>query len=399
MASTLAWLDHDTTARERTKRILALFKERGTQDQLGLGSIRDSFADLLFPGTSTIQTRLRYFLFIPWIYSRLEEDEVPSRRIAAMDREMELALLSPLLSAREEGVFGRTAGGDLKRLPSDVYWGGLGSWGIRRFDPSRDQYHRAVDEIYRWRRRVDRPNHETNEHGGLTETWHPGLPPPPETFPDAATLSLTRPEAEFLRDRIVGEHPSSLLAWLALHPMEVDVPFAWEHPLRDMMPAQNLRVPDHASMFSEVMAGAPLLYNIMLSEEADRDDLLATYKRAFAEWAASLRLPELLSWSVSETFAIARSQGGHTVSVQAEEFVRRWVELVREDAAALRRRSESRRLIRNREMLLKGPRSLFRNRRALEERYNGGLGIGQLVYRWPNVQVLMNDLYAGLVRS
>ncbi len=58
MPSSLAWLD--ASARERTKRILALFQERGTQDQLGLGGIRDSFADLFFPGTSTIQTRLRY---------------------------------------------------------------------------------------------------------------------------------------------------------------------------------------------------------------------------------------------------------------------------------------------------------------------------------------------------
>lgn len=399
MPSTLAWLDHDTSARERTKRILALFKERGTQDQLGLGGIRDSFADLLFPGTSTIQTRIRYFLFIPWIYSHLEEDEIPSRRIAAVDREMELALVAPLLSAREEGVFGRTAGGDLKRLPSDVYWGGLGSWGIRRFDASRDQYHRAVDEIYRRRHQADRSRSETDSQAGATITWHPELPPPPETFPDAVTLTLTRTEAEFLRDRIVGEHPSSLLAWLSLHPMEVEVRFAWEHPLRDVIPAQHLRILDHARMFSEAMAGAPVLYNLMLSEEAERDDLTETYRRMFAEWAESLRLPELMIWSLSASFAIARSQGGHTVSVQAEDFVRRWVELVREDALAIPEKDEARRLIRNREMLLKGARSLFRNRRALEERYNGGLGIGQLVYRWPNVQVLLNDLHAGLERS
>lgn len=40
-------------------RILAQFKERDTRDELGLGSLRDAIADLLFPGTSTIQTRLR----------------------------------------------------------------------------------------------------------------------------------------------------------------------------------------------------------------------------------------------------------------------------------------------------------------------------------------------------
>ena len=59
MQPTLAWLDFNTAERERTQRVLALFEERDTRDELGLGGIRDSFADHFFPGTSTIQTRLR----------------------------------------------------------------------------------------------------------------------------------------------------------------------------------------------------------------------------------------------------------------------------------------------------------------------------------------------------
>ena len=65
MSSVLAWIDHDSKARERTLRILSLFQEKESRDELGLGSVRDSFADQLFPGTSTIQTRLRYMLFVP----------------------------------------------------------------------------------------------------------------------------------------------------------------------------------------------------------------------------------------------------------------------------------------------------------------------------------------------
>ena len=43
-----------------------------TRDELGIGSVRDAFADMLFPGTSTIMTRARYFLLVPWTYQRLE---------------------------------------------------------------------------------------------------------------------------------------------------------------------------------------------------------------------------------------------------------------------------------------------------------------------------------------
>jgi len=80
MTLSLTWLDHDAEARDRTNRILGLFEERETRDELGIGEIRDAISDRLFPGTSTIQTRLRYFLFVPWIYRQLED-----RNIRAID--------------------------------------------------------------------------------------------------------------------------------------------------------------------------------------------------------------------------------------------------------------------------------------------------------------------------
>jgi Family of unknown function (DUF6361) len=39
--------------------------------------VRDTFSDLLFPGTSTLHSRGRYVLFIPWIYQAIERS--PSR--------------------------------------------------------------------------------------------------------------------------------------------------------------------------------------------------------------------------------------------------------------------------------------------------------------------------------
>ena len=42
------------------------------------GVIRDVFSDLLFPGISTIQTRARYFLIVPWIYQRHEKRRTSS---------------------------------------------------------------------------------------------------------------------------------------------------------------------------------------------------------------------------------------------------------------------------------------------------------------------------------
>ncbi len=70
--SSFGWLDYSEHERRRTLDVVELFREKDTRDELGIGSVRDAFADLLFPGTSTIQTRARYFLFISWIYIKLE---------------------------------------------------------------------------------------------------------------------------------------------------------------------------------------------------------------------------------------------------------------------------------------------------------------------------------------
>ena len=40
---------------------------QGAVDELGIGIIRDAFANYFFPGTSTIQTRAKYFLIVPYV--------------------------------------------------------------------------------------------------------------------------------------------------------------------------------------------------------------------------------------------------------------------------------------------------------------------------------------------
>ncbi len=65
--SELGWVDFSSTDRERVSQILALLREPGTLDELGIGQIRDSFADSIFPGFSTIQTHAKYFIIVPRI--------------------------------------------------------------------------------------------------------------------------------------------------------------------------------------------------------------------------------------------------------------------------------------------------------------------------------------------
>ena len=217
---------------------------------------------MLFPGTSTIQTRLRYMLFVPWVYQELEGKRVSSNRFAARARRLELELIEPLLDSDDRaGVFGIGAGKALKRLPSEVYWSGLGAWGIRRYSGSIDEYHRGIDRIYA--RRGRRREHEDDDESvhPASVTWHPQLPEPPEDFPYGLSFALTRDEAEFLRDAIVTNCSGTLLAWLAREgrPGRVDRP--WEHPDLARFTRRDHTLLQHARLFSTVMLGAAIVYN------------------------------------------------------------------------------------------------------------------------------------------
>src|SRR5688572_27445656 len=133
--SHLAWLDTSESDRRRMMHVIDLFQQKGTVDELGLGGIRDTISDVLTPGTSTIQTRARYFFFIPWIYLALERKRTAAERVTGKARSLEIELSAVLSqSADAAGAIGSLAKASLKRLPSSVYWAGLKRLGFRLFD-------------------------------------------------------------------------------------------------------------------------------------------------------------------------------------------------------------------------------------------------------------------------
>ena len=131
MTSTFTWLDY--SEREKRKMLdvieisLASKKPRRVRNR----NCKGRFADLLFPGTSTIQTRARYFLFVPWIYLGLERRKTSADVMADLTQHRSKTYRRARGFGRSAGTIGVLARASLKRLPSNVYWQGLGVWGIR----------------------------------------------------------------------------------------------------------------------------------------------------------------------------------------------------------------------------------------------------------------------------
>ena len=372
-----------------------MLRERDTRDELGIGTIRDGLAELLFPGVNTIQSHARYFLFIPWVYLELERQRVPSNQIARRARDAEVALIEPLKRTGEDGVFGRDAGSRLQRLPSSVYWYGLRRWDIRLFPGAQGEYHRSLDQYYRdLHRRAER-----DEDDITPRNWHAAMPAPLTGFPGTATFDLTQVEAEYLCERVMTAARSSLLAFLLDHlngPVKLD--FVWQHPQMVDMSSKLQQEITHARDFSGCMHGAALLYNLMLAEAQKHVELIDRYRTRINAWGAALdqQRPLLLAAGRTSFWITVRSANPHVPS-KAQWFVDAWLDAVSSKGAAAEVADDNalRAMITERERWLKGPQARLQNARALEL-WSGAAGVGQLDYRWPNVQTILNDINKGL---
>lgn len=376
--------------------VIDLFNEQDTRDELGISTVRDAFADLLFPGITTIQTRAKYFLFVPWIYRDLERKRVSSADIEAHARREEVRLIRELSKTDAQGVIGRTAQTTLQRLPSEVYWQGLGTLGIRRFPGSRSQYHRSLDAYYA-RERLSVRTHDGDLSNPPSPNWHPNIVEPPRDFPALVDLSLARHEAEYLAERVHAGTHGTLFSYLIGNGHATDgVDFPWHHPLAVTAPDSIRTVLAHAQNFSEAMHGSALLYNVMLAEAQPNTELRDTYLTWLDEWGDRMQARAVAhqQWDLQSFWGVLADRATK-VPAPTQTFITNWIESARNMGADVADSECARDLIREREQRVKRGRARLENRSALEQ-WGGASGTAQLDYRWGVAQRIINDVFEGL---
>jgi hypothetical protein len=397
-SSFLSWMDYSDHERRKMLDVIDLFAEQDTRDEMGIGTVRDAFADLFFPGTSTIQTRARYFLFIPWTYLKLERRGVSSRDLAAKARREEIALIDGLVASEDsDGTIGLRARASLKRLASNVYWQGLGAWGIRLFPGSQEQYHRMIDR-YLGPSEVSRDDDGEPIDGTPRSNWHPGIPPASDGFPESVSFKLTRLEAEYLRERILTRVPATLLAFLVDRDRMWQLSdFPWEHPQFGEFPSRIKEQLLHARNFSEAIHGSVLVYNLMLAELVSDAELTTDYQARLRVWADTIetRRDAMSQWDQRRFWAIVLGVNP-AIPLPTRMFVEAWLRLaLSPEAVDIATSQPARRLLHERERALKRDQARLDNQRA-REIWNGEAGTAQLTYRWPVAQAIVLDILTGL---
>ncbi|MTD44884.1 hypothetical protein GKE82_11420 [Conexibacter sp. W3-3-2] len=387
--STLTWLDYSDAERKRALQVVELLGRPETRDELGLGAIRDAFANALFPGISTVQRRARYFLFIPWTFREAEQRWSGRTDTLAKARRAELRLIEALLDTAEDegdsdGIIGSSARKNLRQVPSMIYWQGLARWGIRRVEGTREQWGRAAARSHGTA--IDDDGQIVNRSASW---WHASLPDPPEDWPDRASLKLRPVEADYLRERIRKRCPDTMLATLIdRREPWTQTQFAWQLDVPELSNRQQT-ILRHARRFSELMQGAALLYNHALAIATEDEAREAEHRSSLEQWAAAESGADRTAAQLDELWTLLGDLGSRH-STQTRAFVTEWARLTT-DPRSILAGSRFTDLVRARELEVKKRQARLSFDTA-RETWRGAAGVGQLEYRWASAQRQILDV-------
>ena len=172
--------------------------------------------------------------------------------------------------------------------------------------------------------------------------------------------------------------------------------YPWEYPRADDLPPQIREWLYHAQNFAEAIHGAALLYNLMLAQASDRNELVDKYGYALDEWTSDVNASRARfdGWDRGRFWELT-SPPAALVKRPTQLFIDRWLDIALAPSTALHTDRDARNLIEHRELALKKSQARLSNLRALE-RWTGAAGTAQLNYRWPIAQRISNDIVNAL---
>lgn len=398
MPAILAWLDYSEGDQRRAREIIAMFSQRESRDELGIGQIRDALSDTLFPGTSVLLTRARYFLFVPWLFREGGRRGYLGPRLTAWVERQERQLIGALREGGDQsGLFGRFAGSNVRDLPSGIYWNSLQRFGILR--------HHGTPLQIAGLRRITRPLDDATEFLEHSDAiWSPSIPAPPKGFFDLThcNFALRNEEASWLAERIADAVPGTMLQFMVTrgNRPSASARYVWEDPGANAATGRVLDTLEEARRFALAMHGAALLYNVLLAERAEEFELSAHerrrdyFTRQLDKWRREVETSDVGSWNLDLLWTLVVEQG-RPVEVSTRHFVTEWVDLIRRRGGhGLADDQNARELVRKRELFQKKGQARLSNDRLMRQ-WGGASGSDRLTFRWPNVRTLLNDIADG----
>jgi len=395
----IGWIDFSKEHQKRVRDVLNLLKKSGAVDELGIGVLRDRFADRLFPGTSTIQTRAKYFFIVPWIIRNLEKEGFSGEKFANELARREVQMVNVLWKPGVRGIIGAESGEALQRKPSEIYWSGLRAYNIFRYPQmSLGQYLRVAGKAA-IRLSGDFQKDPSGEDASISGEdvigpfWN--IPPPPDTWPDQTPIHLTFDEAEFLKERIVTAPGSKDSLWAHLlksFPGEArdrEHFFGLQDLVKEMPPEvqEDYRL---ANDFARLIRGAHIRYNCIFFKQANLPEMVEVHQEKWEDWALEMRGFPFKNWNVDALFerlAMGSSQAHRSIRA----FLKKWTQVAADINGTDLEGLDN--YLMQREEILKGrERAKLRNPLDHIRKDTTWIGIEHLDFRWSNIRWLLDDM-------
>lgn len=397
--SQLGWVDFSAEDRDRVKHALKQLSEPGTLDELGIGGLRDGFADLMFPGFSTLQTRAKYFITVPRIIrDYLHLSPALQRKQSAADYlEEQEARLSEVLREKhrydtQTGISGSSLnkGERVARQPSSTYWVGLRTWKLVNTGGSLRQFLEAIGSSEAFPGSLLGDEGDDSETLNVTRIVHLDRYVP--DWLDEIEITLTSSEASFLSEKFkASAQQLSLPCLLELHGLREQALANFEFATLAAWVSNQSSLPDEArdnvamaQAFSELIYGAHLRFNMILIryDAREHDTLLEDLAECWEAWRkqAHATPADVLRW-LEQTQAKLAS---HTTL-----FLTQWADGLIHGASD----AELDTLVERQARANKKDRSVLN--KPLPEGF-AWLGMARLDYRWKQVRTVLSDIQKGL---
>jgi hypothetical protein len=386
--SALGWIVGSLRERDAALALLQSDMDAEPRDELGMGPLRDVLANAFFPGVTTLQTRAKYFLFVPRMYQELEREQHARAPAARRILQLEESLLEAFHGSGEHGVIGSQRWRVPQNPASGIYWSGLHTWRIRLFKNTRPHYHRWLDGG----RRVPLASSSDDDRPTEGSRWHE--PPDTEELLTEPTMALRRSHAEFLRDRILGirDRPERAL----LKDLASAGPFPDGTAFWDLAAAREAALGElvaDAGLSSVALHGAMLLYNLRCAELKDATAVGAWRERLNA-WSGQHPRQMWREWDLAAFWDRVRPLDGGRAEWWTAPFVAPWVAELRRHAPGS---GTALQLVAGRELFVKPGRARTAGAETLAG-WNPDVGVAAepLTFRWPEARTILNDIDAGL---
>lgn len=381
----LGYIHNNREEQTRVLQILKMTSESVALDELGIGRIRDAFADRMFPGISTLQKHTKYFSLMPQLYHKAIE----KRYNRLSEVKAEITRLERIMTAKlyeTSGKRGGITGSDMisknlanyvKYDPDYIYNSGLQTFEILRSS----QLYELIYSTSKALHDAPKPKKSDNEDIADDSDDKCGIfqfcsfPLINYDFTKECSLDLTLEDRDFIVNHILHAQAcrGTLLRYIVDNP-SFELAEKFESIPSQSLPPELGELQDLARRFADFIYMIHLRYNYIYSKYEDNEML-----HQFEEELGKYQNSGTDINKVLDAITIRENSGKLFCKKVAEQIAKK----------DIKENGELDQLIINRERIVKGSRRKIDNYIYDKKKR---IHYYKLTYRWETVKLFAEEL-------